>query len=285
MVETDPAFTNKKNFLSSDYMFDQLSWDPDHRMKRLGDGFYEQTLINQQILNQTGKRYLTGYSNNEAEYKALMNAGLVYAKQLGLTPGVALTAEQMAALTSDMVWLEETTVMVNGEAQRVLYPKVYLANGGAISLDTEGNLMSGSTVIIQNVQELVNSGTITGDAVVVRATDITNSGVVVGGQVGLQADQDVTNTGNIQGESKVTILAGRDIHILSEVTDNAHHDVVAVSELLLQLAIMQRSLSVPIMTLTYKVLLLRHKVRNLLLRWLQVMILNSLPKVYLPIKI
>lgn len=226
LVETDPAFTNKKNFLSSDYMFDQLSWDPDHRMKRLGDGFYEQTLINQQILNQTGKRYLTGYSNNEAEYKALMNAGLVYAKQLGLTPGVALTAEQMAALTSDMVWLEETTVMVNGEAQRVLYPKVYLANGGAISLDTEGNLMSGSTVIIQNVQELVNSGTITGDAVVVRATDITNSGVVVGGQVGLQADQDVTNTGNIQGESKVTILAGRDIHILSEVTDNAHHDVV-----------------------------------------------------------
>ncbi|WP_242481597.1 hypothetical protein [Pseudomonas aeruginosa] len=43
--------------------------------------------------------------------------------QLHLQLGVGLSAEQMAALTHDIVWLEE--VEVNGE--KVLAPVVYLA--------------------------------------------------------------------------------------------------------------------------------------------------------------
>ncbi|CDI95151.1 filamentous hemagglutinin [Pseudomonas aeruginosa PA38182] len=52
--------------------------------------------------------------------------------QLHLQLGVGLSAEQMAALTHDIVWLEE--VEVNGE--KVLAPVVYLAQaeGGIISL-------------------------------------------------------------------------------------------------------------------------------------------------------
>ena len=49
LIETDPAFTNKKNFLSSDYMYNQLLWDNDKVNKRLGDGFYEQELIRNQV--------------------------------------------------------------------------------------------------------------------------------------------------------------------------------------------------------------------------------------------
>lgn len=45
LIETDPAFTDKKRFLSSDYMLEQLKWDPDKIQKRLGDGFYERRLI------------------------------------------------------------------------------------------------------------------------------------------------------------------------------------------------------------------------------------------------
>lgn len=41
LIETDPAFTDKRRFLSSDYMLEQLKWDPDKMQKRLGDGFYE----------------------------------------------------------------------------------------------------------------------------------------------------------------------------------------------------------------------------------------------------
>ncbi|MDY0196150.1 MAG: hypothetical protein RBR33_08840, partial [Sulfurovaceae bacterium] len=36
-IQTDPRFTNYQNFLSSDYMLDQLSLDPTTLHKRLGD--------------------------------------------------------------------------------------------------------------------------------------------------------------------------------------------------------------------------------------------------------
>lgn len=58
LVETDPAFTNRQNWLSSDYMLQALSLDPALQQKRLGDGFYEQQLVQQQIAQLTGRRFL-----------------------------------------------------------------------------------------------------------------------------------------------------------------------------------------------------------------------------------
>ena len=58
-----------------------------------------------------------------------MDADIAYAKEYNLKPGIALTKEQMAALTSDMGWLESTTVTVNGKTYDVLYPHVYLKAG------------------------------------------------------------------------------------------------------------------------------------------------------------
>ncbi|VEI44947.1 heme utilization or adhesion protein [Actinobacillus equuli] len=39
LVETDPKFTNQKQWLSSDYMLEQLRDKQDNIYKRLGDGF------------------------------------------------------------------------------------------------------------------------------------------------------------------------------------------------------------------------------------------------------
>ena len=50
-------------------------------------------------------------------------AGVTFAKQYGLTPGIALSAAQMAQLTSDIVWLvEQTVTLPDGSSQRVLVP-------------------------------------------------------------------------------------------------------------------------------------------------------------------
>ena len=38
--------------------------------KRLGDGFYEQKLIREQINQLTGRRFLSGYANDQAQYQA-----------------------------------------------------------------------------------------------------------------------------------------------------------------------------------------------------------------------
>jgi filamentous hemagglutinin len=53
---------------------------------------------------------MEGHANDEAQYRDLMTAGATVAKQWQLVPGVALTPAQMAALTTDIVWLVEQTV-------------------------------------------------------------------------------------------------------------------------------------------------------------------------------
>ena len=45
LIETNPALTNLKQFMSSDYLLGNLGYDTDMAQKRLGDGFYEQRLI------------------------------------------------------------------------------------------------------------------------------------------------------------------------------------------------------------------------------------------------
>ena len=49
LVETDPRFTQYSQFISSDYMMGQLGIDPAGIRKRLGDGFYEQRTVLDQI--------------------------------------------------------------------------------------------------------------------------------------------------------------------------------------------------------------------------------------------
>ena len=66
-------------------------------------------MVQDQIANLTGYRFLEGYASDEEQYKALMNNGVTFAKQYGLRPGIALSAAQIAQLTSDIVWLVEKT--------------------------------------------------------------------------------------------------------------------------------------------------------------------------------
>lgn len=46
-------------------------------------------MVQDQIANLTGYRFLEGYGSDEEQYKALMNNGITYAKQYGLRPGIA----------------------------------------------------------------------------------------------------------------------------------------------------------------------------------------------------
>ena len=227
LIETDSAFTNRKNLLSSQYMIDALANDPERRLKRLGDGFYEQQLINEQIVSATGKQYLEGYTDNEAEYKALLEAGIAFGKAFKLAPGIALSKEQMEAITTDIVWLETKTVVVDGKAQQVLYPKVYLAKQPAKSVDAMGGIISGKAIVSNTNADILNQGIITADTIVLGAHDVQNTGRIDGRQVNIKASQDVINTGNIHGDKQVTINAGRDINVGAHVDRLEHHDIVS----------------------------------------------------------
>lgn len=216
LVETDPRFTNQQTFLSSDYFQQQLQLDPARSLKRYGDGFEEQQLVNDQILALTGRRYLSGYDNTQTEYQALMDAGVVFAKTYQLSPGVALNAEQMALLTTDIVWLTTRTVTLpDGSTQQVLVPQVYLRQPQAGDLSPTGALMSASNVYIKSTGDLVNSGTMQGDIVTLLSdADIVNQGSVRGADIYARASNDLKNIGGtISGDanSAIGLSAGRDI--------------------------------------------------------------------------
>lgn len=231
LVEADPRFTNYRSFISSDYFLQALNRDPERQLKRYGDGFVEQKLVNDQILALSGRRYLSGYSNTEDEYKALMDAGVAFARQYQLTPGVTLSAEQMALLTTDIVWLVERTVMLpDGTSQQVLAPQVYLRRPSGGDLQANGALMAGSDVLIQTEGDLANSGRIAGDTVTALAgRDLVNqSGRISGQDILLRANNDLKNlSGVITGTgtaSNVSLLAGRDIVLQTQTLQSANVD-------------------------------------------------------------
>ncbi len=218
LIETDPRFAGYRNWLSSDYLLNALSIDPAATQKRLGDGFYEQKLIREQVAQLTGRRFLDGYEADEAQYRALIDNAVTYAQAWDLRPGIALTAEQMAALTSDIVWLVEKAVTLpDGQTARALVPQVYVRVKEG-DINGAGALLSGSRVNLDLQGDLTNSGTIAGRNVVsLSAENIKNlGGRISGNDVGIQARTDLDNIGGkIEAMHTLTAGAGRDLNLTS----------------------------------------------------------------------
>ena len=221
VVETDPQFADKRTWLSSDYMFNALRNDAQNLLKRLGDGYYEQRLINEQINQLTGKRFLDGYDNDYAQYKTLMDNGVLYAKKWQLVPGVALTEAQMKELTSDLVWFEkQETVLPNGQKVSVLAPKVYLAPRN-VKVNGEGAIISANKVVINGIQQVENSGTILGNkGVSINVDNITNDkGRVQGDAVLLVAENTLKNIGGVIEGKDVILAQAKKVQIEGSVSE------------------------------------------------------------------
>jgi filamentous hemagglutinin len=193
--------------------------------KRLGDGFYEQRLVREQIAQLTGRRFLPGYTNDEAQFQALMDKATTFAQAHQLRPGIALSAEQMAALTSDIVWLVEKDVTLpNGQVTRALVPQVYVQVRDG-DLKPDGSLLGGDRVKLSLAGDLTNSGTIAGRELVnLRATNINNlGGTIAGGSVNVNATRDIhSDGGQIQAENALSLSAGNDITIASTTRSSSN---------------------------------------------------------------
>jgi len=222
LVQTDPRFADYREWTSADYLTSKVPTDPSVTQKRLGDGFYEQQLVREQMTALTGYRYSGDYTSDEAQYRGLMDAAASFATTWNLRPGVALTPAQMAALTSDIVWLVEQDVrLADGSTQKVLVPQVYVRVREG-DLDGSGALLSGKEVNIALDGDLTNSGTIAGRQVVsISAENINNlSGRIHGDDVALQARNDLNNiSGSISANTSLVISAGRDINSAAGTSD------------------------------------------------------------------
>ncbi len=193
--ETNSAYTDRNQFLGSAYFLDRLGLNPDRDYRFLGDAAFDTRYVSNAILNQTGSRYINGIGSDLDQMRYLMDSAAEQQKTLGLKFGVALTAEQVAALDKSMLWWESATI--NG--QTVMIPKVYLSpkdvtvhNGSVISGNNVqlagGNVTnSGSTIAAQSGLSIDSSNSLSN----------LNAGLLsAGGGLNLSALGDINNIGS-----------------------------------------------------------------------------------------
>ena len=212
LVETDPAYADRKTFLSSDYFFRRMQYDPEKLEKRLGDGYYESQLVRDRLMQLKGK------PAGESEYKALMDAAVRWAQEnKDVRIGMALTEDQKAALKEDIVWMVESSVLLpDGNIVKALVPEVYLAHGKNGTL-TGSALISAENIDIRATNDILSRGTvIAGDTMRLSASDINNEGGTIKASTLMEeALRDIRNTGTMEAENKLSLKAGQDIDLAS----------------------------------------------------------------------
>jgi filamentous hemagglutinin len=220
LIETNPILTDLKQFMSSDYLLSNLGYDPDQSAKRLGDGLYEQRLIQQAVVSRTGQRFIDGQTSDEGLFRYLMNNAIASKTELNLSLGVSLTSEQVAALTHDIVWMENAEV--NGE--QVLVPVLYLANANN-RLAANGALIQGSDVTLIAGKDLNNAGTLraSNNLSATATNDLVNSGLIeAGNRLDLKTGNNIVNkAGGIIAGRDVTLTATRG-DVINERTVTTH---------------------------------------------------------------
>lgn len=231
LVQANPLFQVGTNTVGSDYLAQRLGFDTNTLEKRLGDSNYEAYLVRQQLIAQTGSNVLKGYRNEAAQIQAMMDQAVTQSGALGLQFGQPPTAEQLANLTRDIVWMVDQEVA----GQHVLVPMVYLAqatrdgivSGAVIAADDlnfDGDALnnSGGTISAKNNLNVKTkgdisnlSGTITGGNVSLKSTagNIINQTVAQTDGSKFDAATTIGKTAGIVATKNLTLDAAKDISI------------------------------------------------------------------------
>ncbi|EEB9624639.1 filamentous hemagglutinin N-terminal domain-containing protein [Salmonella enterica] len=228
LVESNPLFTGINvpppsdiyqaggNVIhGSDYLAEKLGYTPDQLGLRLGDASYENYLVKQQVIAQTGNVLLKSYNNANQQMQAFLDNSVAESKSMGLQLGMALSKEQQNHLDKDIVWMVQTEVA----GKTVLTPVVYLSQATRDSI-MNGSVISADEADLQLTSLDNNGGTIHGSKSlsVTSEGDIkNNAGAIKGGDVNLaSAEGSITNDeGDIAAGNKLGMLAKKNISNLS----------------------------------------------------------------------
>ena len=158
------------------------------------------------------------YRSDDETYQALMNNSVSVARQWRLRPGIALTPEQIARLTSDMVWLvEQEVVLADGSSTKALVPVVYLSKIHKAELHPTGALVFAQNLAIHATGELVNNGALQAQGSIgLNAHNVSNElGRIEAAQGGVRVTSgtDILNRSGLISGNAVQLEAARDIQI------------------------------------------------------------------------
>ena len=212
LLETRAKYINQKEFYGSDYFLKRIGYeDKWTRVRRLGDAYYENQLIERNIIEKLGTRFING---KEISIKELIDNGTDIAKKNALTIGQGLTKEQIAKLDKDIVWYEYQNV----DGIQVLAPKVYL------SQNTLKNLNSDSRTKIVGL-----------DNTYIKTNELENTALISGrGNTFIEADEVNNRTlGNqlaeISGENTQIIATNNINNIGARISAKQNLNLIAIN--------------------------------------------------------
>jgi filamentous hemagglutinin len=189
--ETNSEYTDQNKFLGSAYFLDKLNLHPEYDYRFIGDAAFDTRYVSNFMLNQTGSRYISGLGSDLEQMQYLMDNAAGAQQSLGLAFGVALTATQIAALDSSILWWESASI--NG--QTVMVPKVYLSPKDVTM--NNGSVIAGNNVGLSG-GNITNSG----------STLTANNNLFIGSQSSISN----LNAGLIQAGSALQLGALGDIN-------------------------------------------------------------------------
>lgn len=163
LYETRAAFLDVSKFYGSSYFLGRIGYQPDRQIQFLGDAYFENQYIEQQIRLATGSGF-TG-QDTITQIKQLLDNGAAYLGAQQRPLGQPLTAEEIASLTESVVVYEWQTV--NGAT--VLAPVLHLAANDRERLNSAGALIAGNQVTI-------DTGLLATSGMIASAGDLTVSG-------------------------------------------------------------------------------------------------------------
>jgi filamentous hemagglutinin len=207
LFETRPQYLDVSQFYGSSYFINQIGYQPDTQNPFLGDAYFENQYIDQQLKQTTGEglgtsSFIPG-SDAVEQAKTLLDNGVQYAKDHGLTVGQALTPDEVASLTEPLVWYQTETV----DGVSVLAPVVYIPNSDLAQLTASGALISGSSV-------KVDGGAVNNSGAMVADNDLSVSGASIstnGGSFKAGGDVALASSGTITLAAQSLDLGGETV--------------------------------------------------------------------------
>lgn len=196
LVTANVDFLNNGNYIGSDYFFNAAGDGGVgfNQRKMLGDAAYETRLVMDAVRGATAGRYLTaGVASDAEQMKALFDAAIREQRALDLQIGVALTAEQIKRLGSDIIWYVEREI----DGQKVLVPQIYLCESTLrkIADGETGDVITGGDVRIA-AKTITNAGKLSADGLLsLTAKDLLNRGGLI------TADKTLIKGGNVLNET------------------------------------------------------------------------------------
>lgn len=235
LVEARPEFVEYSNFLGSDYLLDALGYDPDTVTRRLGDAFFETQIVNEALRSNNYTAADTRFvdasvSNDYEQMQHLMDGAVAESGRLELSLGVALTSDQMQALTQDILWMVEEEV----DGEKVLVPTLYLANVDESNLSPDGSLIAaGGSINLRSEGDMDTKGVLFAaeDLILSAAGNFTQNASLLGNNISLHSGGDFSNFGSLNANegawvnAEGNLLNAGEIFAASSIILNAGNDL------------------------------------------------------------